>query len=237
MNSIAVIMALSQEIAALECALIKAGFVKHLSHRYQKNSTEISIIKCGVNFRKKEHLEKKITLLKSCKIVVVGGISGAVNPALHLNDIIIPQTITLVKNQNVIIQNSSALLSDRILSTPCKTLATADHLVNHQEKQMFFSCGVDAVDMESYYIMDWLAHNGIRTICIRAISDTAAQVLPPEQYLIEFLRAPWLFFAKHVYHHPILCYRLITLLYASNRAMKHLARILCVWFKSLDSKI
>jgi nucleoside phosphorylase len=110
---------------------------------------------------------------------IASGLSGALRPAYVPGRVLVARTVGDVKGARVIrcdadlisrAEASGAKIVDQFLVTE-QVVSTA------AEKRIMGDSG-DAVDMESLYVLEAAAHRGIRSVAIRAISDSADLNLP-----------------------------------------------------------
>ncbi len=221
MPCISVIMAMSDEIAALEQSLEKNGYASQGKMEYRSDDRSIHIIRCGVGARRLNKMTSKVELLQQSDAVFVAGIGGAVNESYRIGDMVIaPRVCQLSTRESLAVAELLPEIPDSISRRlkPCRQLATADHLVDTKSKcEIDFA---DVVDMETYHVAAWLKENNIQPpLCVRVISDTRNQPLPAEQSIITYMRDPRKYILKNMMRHPLECSRVLKLMLNSKKAV------------------
>ncbi|RJP58302.1 MAG: hypothetical protein C4541_08275 [Candidatus Auribacter fodinae] len=240
MKHIAIVMAMKQEIDALCSFLEKHGYTKTGGYNFRTSTAEIQVLRCGVLARNINVLEKKKDFLKKADGVLITGISGAVNPQHQVSKAIVPQNITLYDSVKPALDNQVAIFEQIEKICPalgntvlCQNLATVDHFVDHREKKLLH--GVDAVDMESYHIMEWMNENEIPAFCFRVIGDSFTQRLPRESSLVQFMRLSGAEKVRWVVRHPVEWVRCIRLMRSSVIALRRLSSCVGKWLEFIQT--
>jgi len=235
MQTVSIIMAMTQEIDGLAKQLKKSGFETEKTNSFIKNNLTVNLVKCGVMFRKKKILTKRIDLLKKSDTVIFTGIAGGVKLSLKLGDIVIPNKIRLLKKTDPIIENSDTLLQEledcaknySFAFKKCENHATTDRLVDHEAKKSL--ADIDTIDMEAYHVIEWLKSNNLNTTFFKVISDDSSAKLPSEQILIQFIMSPYKTLLKNFHRHPIQYLRVIRLLSNCKKAIAVLSKYVTQW--------
>jgi len=106
-------------------------------------------------------------MLRGCQGVILAGLAGGLDPVLKIGDVIMD-----AKQDERIAQLpvvwGKIFTADRVISTPA------------EKAKLFAETGASAVDMESGIAAGHAAAAGVPLIVIRAISDSAADTVPPE---------------------------------------------------------
>lgn len=124
--------------------------------------------------------------------VIFSGIAGNLNPALHINDVVLGGTLRYLDSDMRLIgqfapkseefHSDEGLLqvADRVLSQMDIThivgiIASGDYFVDTPEKtqQVIRETGADAVEMEGAAVAHVAGRNGVPALVIRALSDNA----------------------------------------------------------------
>lgn len=233
-------MAMSQEISRFEEELVRCGYAQDGPLRYVVDGREVVIMRSGVGGRKVSKLAGKADILSRSTAIIIAGISGAVNGLYRIGDTIVPQRVSLLETRDDIALHDRQTARIKELCAlhslplkPCFQLGTADHLVTKQEKKRVGF--VDAVDMETYHIVKFLKEKKLPDpIVVRTISDHRNQSLPSEKSLMEFMRFSKQFLLKNALFHPLECYRLLTLMHNSKKAVTVLAQRLVLILDFFD---
>lgn len=101
-----------------------------------------------------------------CKLIMMAGLAGGLDPALRIGEVVIAGAPTWLKIPAGLRQCEIAT-TDRPVTT---TAAKAD---------LFAKTGAAAVDMETAIVRDWAKSKGIDFVAIRSISDTAGDAIDP----------------------------------------------------------
>lgn len=240
MKRIAIIMAMAQEINVVAERLTETGFTEMRRNTFRSETLEVRFFRCGVGCSKINILTKNESYLRSCNSVLVTGLAGAVNKTFSVGQAVVPQNIILLNDTKKALDNQVAIFEQIKHICPaigntvmCETLATADHLVTHTEKRMLH--GIDAVDMESYTVLEWMEERSIPAFCFRIVSDAYRQKIPTEQLLISFMQPANRRNVWRIMRHPINYYRTIKLLKTSNRALRRLSECVMRWLRFVEA--
>lgn len=235
MQTVSIIMAMTQEIDGVVKQLKKSGFKAEKNNSFIKDNLTVNLFKCGVMFRKKKILTKKLDRLKKSDKVIFTGIAGGVNPSLKLGDIVVPDKIRLLENDDKIIENSDIFLQElsdcantyNFAFKKSKNHATTDKLVDHKTKKSLTD--IDTIDMEAYHLIEWLKINNLDTTFFKIISDDSSAKLPSEQILIQFIMSPYKALVKNFHRHPIQYLRAVQLVRNCKKAIDILSKYLTQW--------
>ncbi len=242
MQTISIIMAMTQETDGLIQELKKAGFVSGKNNSFIKGNLTVNLFKCGIMFRKKKVLSKKIDRLRKSDKLIFTGIAGGVNRSLKFGEIVIPDKICLLEDKTKSIKNHEPLIREL---TDCANKynfslkrtashATADKLIDHKIKNSLTD--IDTIDMEAYHLLEWLKENSITATFFKIISDDSSAKLPSEQILIQFIISPYKAFVKNFYRHPIEYFRAVRIVRDSKRAVAMLSKYVIKWLISETEK-
>lgn len=100
-------------------------------------------------------------------IIILAGLSGALDPALRAGDVIIDDRSSLPAAHSSSLPPRGIYTADRIVATP------------QQKRQLHEFTKGAAVDMESKIVRAWAQQNAVPYLGIRAIADTADESLDP----------------------------------------------------------
>ncbi len=109
------------------------------------------------------------------------GLCGALAPALRVADLIIGTSV-IFEGQSVVADDAwSARLTAGLPNARTGPLAAGDEMVPDVagKARLYGATGALAVDMESHIVAALASRHGVPFAVLRAVSDTAAQSLPP----------------------------------------------------------
>lgn len=111
--------------------------------------------------------------------VIITGFAGAADPALNVGEIIQPAVLRHLAADTEAVATCTPTAATRVEPLGC--LLTCDHLVATpaEKARLRAEHAADAVDMESAALAAWCDAHDLPWTCIRAISDTADEALPP----------------------------------------------------------
>jgi hypothetical protein len=98
--------------------------------------------------------------------IIMCGLAGGLDPTLAIGQIVLDDPSGIVP-MTILIRRGKIHTSKQIISSPA------------QKAELFQKTGAMAVDMEQSIVRDFAAGLGIPVIGLRAISDTADQILDP----------------------------------------------------------
>jgi adenosylhomocysteine nucleosidase len=112
-------------------------------------------------------------------ICISSGLAGGLRPQYAVGDVFAARTVLQAPGGRVM-RSDAALLqaSQRAGARTAATLCTAQRMLVTAAEKRDLGTDADAVDMESFSIMDEAAQRGIPAVTIRAISDVAGEDLP-----------------------------------------------------------
>ena len=133
------------------------------------------------NFLNKNSAQNRHNFIEK---IIIAGVSGALHKSFSIGDIIICKNIYFLYSDNKkIITNTNIHVSDRlnnfeITQHDCSSiyygnLLTVNNIITDKAQKEFLNLefSVDAVDMESYWLLNFLASSKIPVLCVRSISD------------------------------------------------------------------
>ncbi len=161
--------------------------------------------------------------------VISTGLCGALKPGLGHGDIVAPEQVKFVKSGATVRPCAEYLkLAEASGARAVGSLITASHLVAARNEKRALAVFADAVDMESFKIMQIAESRGIRSLALRAVSDEADDEVP--EYLAQVIRPDGtvrkMSLLARVAAHPSDLGRLVRLGQRSTAAAEKLARFL-----------
>ncbi|MCL4415409.1 MAG: hypothetical protein M1365_01715 [Actinobacteria bacterium] len=116
--------------------------------------------------------------------IIIAGVSGAMHESFSIGDIIICKNIySLCSDDNKIPFLTNFVISDRLndfkiikhdyCTTYYGNLLTVNNIIADKARKEFLDpeFSIDAVDMESYWLLNFLPSDKIPVLCVRSISD------------------------------------------------------------------
>jgi adenosylhomocysteine nucleosidase len=112
-------------------------------------------------------------------ICIASGLSGSLKPSYVPGEVLAARTVADVNGTRVVPSDRELLARARESgATTVDTFLVSDQVISTAQQKHALAASGDAVDMESGYILAAAAKRGIRSIAIRAISDSADSDLP-----------------------------------------------------------
>jgi adenosylhomocysteine nucleosidase len=112
-------------------------------------------------------------------LCIAAGFAGGLNPANHAGDVFVASNIRDGETHRSIASDSRVLsLAEESGARRIGTLYTSAYAISTVEDKRRLGRTADAVDMESFFILNEAQERGIRGVAIRAITDAADENLP-----------------------------------------------------------
>lgn len=177
--------------------------------RGQLQKQDMLLVRTGVGAKKAGRAMRCLAQHYAPAVVLLLGAAGALDPSLHIGDIIIIRNI--VTKTGVQYTCDEALGKDAFnvlqktgLPVMWGNCLSVDRFTHHcvEKKRLLREYGVQAIDMESAAAAQVLQQEGIPFFCIRSISDTARENTVDIEQLYKFkkrmgLLGTCLYFAKN----------------------------------------
>lgn len=117
-------------------------------------------------------------------LVVSAGVCGGLDPALHVGDLVLPDSVISNAGRRLPVTGTEAQRAAAAGTAPARTgaIATSSRVVTTPEAKAALraATGAVAVDMESAAIVEAAAARGLASLVVRAVSDDARGTLPVE---------------------------------------------------------
>jgi adenosylhomocysteine nucleosidase len=112
-------------------------------------------------------------------LCIAAGFSGGLNPANRAGDVFVASNICEGETHRTIASDPRVLsLAEESGAHKIATLYTSAYAISTVEDKRRLSRAADAVDMESFFILNEAQERGICGVAIRAVSDSAGENLP-----------------------------------------------------------
>jgi adenosylhomocysteine nucleosidase len=112
-------------------------------------------------------------------LCISAGFAGGLNPANRAGDVLVASNIRDGETHRTIASDKRVLsLAEGSGARRIETLYTSAHAISTVEDKRRLGRAADAVDMESFFILNEARERGIAGVAIRALSDAADENLP-----------------------------------------------------------
>ena len=109
---------------------------------------------------------ESIKVPDGCKLIIMAGLAGGLDPSLHIGDVIVATAPRWLDVPTTFARRDIATTSAPIMAPVAKA-------------RLFAQTQASAVDMETSIVRKWAINKGIDFMGIRAISDTADDAIEP----------------------------------------------------------
>jgi len=223
MCSVAIVTALEREVRPL----IKHWRVSEREYggrgfRFFENG-DVVVVCGGIGGEAARRAAEAVIALYEPKVVYSVGFAGALDPELHVGDLIQPQWVVNAGDGSRIgrEQGSGALVSFATVASPAQKAKLRD------------SFSAQAVDMEAAAVARAAEARGIEFAAVKVVSDEVDFNFPAlERFVDSSGQFSETRFALFVALRPWLWLRVAALARNSNRA----SRVLCDWLEKVDAK-
>lgn len=176
-------------------------------------------------------------LTKDYDFCIVSGFAGALKPSVKLGDVVAARKVQQDGSGGTVI--CARNLWTRAFSDGAKeiqSLLTADHVVNTAEEKARLAPFAEAVDMESFAIMDAARARNLPAIAIRVISDSFDRDLPVDLDIMVDKQGNVSVggVVRYVARHPLMLPALLRLGRESKTAAETLANFLEAHLKKMS---
>ncbi len=115
---------------------------------------------------------------------ISSGLAGALKTEYQVGEVLVARSVVAERApegaQDGVVESSPALVSfaDECGAKPVERFFSSERVVSRAEEKLQLGKSADAVEMESFAILDRMRAEGIPGVAIRAVSDAADQDLP-----------------------------------------------------------
>ena len=140
---------------------------------------DVDVLVTGIGRQNARQRVSRVLQGGSYDLVVSSGLAGALNPALLPGTIVAARSVTLGAPELPAYSDREALrIAESRGARAVPSFFTADHVVLHASEKSRLSTQADAVEMESYDVLEAATQARVRAVAIRAVSDAAGETLP-----------------------------------------------------------
>jgi len=178
---IAIISATEDEVSGLINTLTNKQISTTSSIKYIEGlflNIDVVVTISGVGIRKARNCTNNLIKKYKPTTIISAGFAGALNPKLELGEIVIPDWVLSLKNQEKIqFNNNFPYIAYKYINGG---VLTESSFVNAKEKKLdlYVKSGADIVDMETWAIADAARKLDTSVISVRCVSDLTNQHLP-----------------------------------------------------------
>ena len=117
--------------------------------------------------------------LTGYSLCIAAGFAGSLHAQLDLSEIVVAKSIIRAQTSNSIASDARLVAEAAAAAAkPIGALVSSDHVATTAAEKSVFAASGQAVDMESYTVLDAAQRHGIPAVAIRVISDRHDQTLP-----------------------------------------------------------
>jgi nucleoside phosphorylase len=112
-------------------------------------------------------------------VCISAGIAGGLQQGQRIGDVLVARRVQELSSQRIIESDSALLeLAGRTGAKVARSFCTSHFALSDADSKMRMSRMGDAVEMESYHILEAAGHHGARGVAVRALSDLVDESLP-----------------------------------------------------------
>ncbi len=173
-------------------------------------------------------------------ICIAAGFAGGLNAAYRAGEVLVAANVRDGETQRTLANEARLVdLAEEAGARRIGTLCTSAYVISRVEDKRRMGQTADAVDMESFFILNEAQERGIPGVAIRAVSDAADERLPLDftQVLDDRGRVRIARLARDIARSPQRIPGLIRLGSASRRGAQKLAKVLEATIETLDGAL
>jgi len=177
---VAVVFALPAEFAPWRRrhAFRPAGAKTQQAFEAQIGTAQVRVVFSGIGAPVPDALEQTLFAARP-DVVIVAGAAGGLKPQYRCGDVVVASRVKTPGSSRVVAADARMLM----LASPCgasvvDAFLTLDRMVLRADEKAALGREADAVDMESFVVIDEAISRGIPAIAIRVIADAADEDLP-----------------------------------------------------------
>ncbi len=200
----------------------------------RSGGAEAYVLITGIGARK--FLSEFRNLLATVDICIVSGLAGSLNPRYTRGSVLVAKAIKRDSSDSIITSDESLVkAATECGAVPAGFFYTTGRVVNSASDKSRLAGVADAVDMESFQLMDEAHRHGVSTVAVRALSDSAGENLPVDfnRAIDEAGRIEWLPVLAQVAASPGCLPQLMRFGFESAKSARKLANFLDKYLKCL----
>src|ERR1700722_7050097 len=149
-------------------------------HRTQVGGATVDFVITGMGAKNARRVVGALCS-KAYSFCIISGFAGALKSSVKLGDIVACERVQHHTNHQIEICDPDLLAhASENGATRIATLLTTDHVVNTATEKNLLSTFADAVDMESFAILQAANKKKVPCAVVRVISDSFDRDMPPE---------------------------------------------------------
>jgi adenosylhomocysteine nucleosidase len=204
--------------------------------RAQIGRATVDFVATGMGAANAQRVAEAI-ISKEYSFCIVSGFAGALKAAVKLGEVVVAEKVQHAGN------GGTALCARNLMTraaqdgaTSISTLLTADHVVNTAAEKERLSSFAEAVDMESFAILNVASARNLPAVAIRVISDSFDQDLPVDMDTMVDAEGNVKIggVVSYVARHPLTLSALVRLGRETKTAAESLAHFLEAYIKNLS---
>lgn len=181
---------LEKDIRDVRISRFASGKIIHGNYQGEPIAWVIS----GIGKKNAQQAVKQISQDLQVSLLLALGFAGSLTPGLGIGDLVICRTIRSEDPEKQIIQTDAWLVEIASLvgkQLPVRTWTldnlTVDKLLHlpDQKSRLYTRWKTGLVEMENYWFAEQADQHGLKFLAVRAISDTAQDVLPDLNGLLD----------------------------------------------------
>ena len=147
-------------------------------HRARVGDIEIYALMTGIGMRRSQR-ELQQLLAARADLCIASGLAGGLKKQHRVGAIVVARGIKTEAHTPAIASDSGLVdVAIRCGANPVDFFYTSKAVVNSPSERLRLAKSADAVDMESFHVLDEAHRAGVRAVAVRAISDSAEKTLP-----------------------------------------------------------
>lgn len=206
------------------------------ANQAQVGRATVDFVATGIGATKAERLAEAV-ISKEYSFCIVSGFAGALKATVKLGDVVVAEKVQHAGNRGTTVcARNLVTRAAQDGGKSISTLLTTDHVVNTAAEKERLSPFADAVDMESFSILNVALARSLPAVAIRVISDSFDQDLPVDiDTMIDAdgnVKIGGV--ARYVAKHPLTLPALVRLGRETKTAAEALAHFLEAYIKKLS---
>jgi adenosylhomocysteine nucleosidase len=206
------------------------------ANRAQVGRATVDFVATGIGATNAQHAAEAV-ISTEYSFCIVSGFAGALKATVKLGDVVVAEKVQHAgKGGRVVCARNLVTRAAQDGATSISTLLTADHVVNTAAEKQRLSPFAEAVDMESFSILNVARARNVPAVAIRVVSDSFDQDLPVDIDTMVDAEGNVKIggVARYVARHPLTLPALVRLGRETKTAAEALAHFLEAYIKKLS---